>query len=338
MVLPFFGIEKCGQPNSLHPPERTHSAKTPITSDILVEKPVNLFHWPSPNIKIPEKIIRLNSPLCNSQTDYIMLNSKNSLPSFFHHWLVSFGALALLATVSIEPARSQIIEKAISRADLVLSNNFAQPLNAQDWWTNDSRAQKSAKIAKNKMVPQANVKDGVLQIRRTAGSDHAAVARTKVQFQNAVITCKFLLADNQKFSVNINDPNCKTVHAGHLCRVEVSTTSVVIQDQKTGTMANEHRKLKENGASKAELAKRVKGKSKMTKRTTQASQWHELKILLEGEKIVVQIDNEFVSQFSSSGIGHPTKENIAFSVPRMVDIKNLAVYRIAAQPSETEQP
>ena len=268
----------------------------------------------------------------------IMLNSNCSLRQFFHHAPISCISFAVITIISAANTPAQTIESAISRADLILSHNFDQPLNAQDWWTNDSRAQKSAKIAKNKMVPQANVKDGVLQIRRTAGSDHAAVARTKVQFQNAVITCKFLLADNQKFSVNINDPNCKTVHAGHLCRVEVSTTSVVIQDQKTGTMANEYRKMKENGASKAELAKRVKGKSKMTKRTTKASQWHELKILLEGEKIVVQIDNEFVSQFSSSGIGHPTKENIAFSVPRMVDIKNLAVYQIAPQPSGTEQP
>ncbi len=256
----------------------------------------------------------------------------------FRYYLISFSAIALLISISIEPTEAQTFKKAIAKADLILSCNFDKPLDTQDWWSNDSRAQKSAKIAKNKMVPQAIVQEGVLQIRRTEGSDHAAVARTKVQFQDAVITCKFQLAENQKFSVNINDPNCKTVHAGHLCRVEVSTKSVVIQDQKTGTMANEYRKLKESGASKAELAKRVKGKSKTTKRVTQASQWHELKILLEGEKIAVQIDNEFVSQFSSSGIRHPTKENIAFSVPRMVDIKNLAVYRIAPKPSGTEQP
>ena len=267
-----------------------------------------------------------------------MLNSNCSPHVFLNHWLIYLGAMTLIISLFIEPTHAQSFEDAVSRADLVLSHNFDQPLNAQDWWTNDSRAQKSAKIAKNKMVPQANVKDGVLQIRRTEGSDHAAVARTKVQFQNALITCKFRLAENQKFSVNINDPNCKTVHAGHLCRVEVGTTSVVIQDQKTGTMANEYRKLKESRASKPELAKRLKGKSNMTKRATQASRWHELKILLEGEKIAVQIDNEFVSQFSSSGIGHPTKENIAFSVPRMVDIQNLAVYRITQEPSETKQP
>ena len=267
-----------------------------------------------------------------------MPNSNRLDRRCFKHCLISFSAIALLTIISIESAQAQTFKNAIAKADLILSHNFDKPLNTQDWWSNDSRAQKSAKIAKHKMVPQASIKKGVLQIRRTEGSDHAAVARTKVQFQDAVITCKFLLAENQKFSVNINDPNCKTVHAGHLCRVEVSTKSVVIQDQKTGTMANEYRKLKESGASKAELAKRVKGKSKATKRATEASQWHELKILLEGEKIAVQIDNEFVSQFSSSGIGHPTKENIAFSVPRMVDIKNLAIYRIAPKPSGTEQP
>ena len=103
-------------------------------------------------------------------------------------------------------------------------------------------------------------------------------------------------------------------------------------------MANEYRKLKESGTSKAELAKRIQGKSKTTKSVTKASQWHDLKILLEGEKIVVQIDDKVVSQFSSSGIGHPTKENIAFSVPRMVDIQDLAVYRIAPEQSGTEQP
>lgn len=267
-----------------------------------------------------------------------MPNSHRLRRRFSRHCLISFSVIALFTIISIEPTQAQRFENAIANADLILFSNFDQPLDTQDWWSNDNRAQKSAKIAKNKMVPQSIVKDGVLQIRRTEGSDHAAVARTKVQFQNAVITCQFRLAEKQKFGLNINDPNCKTVHAGHLCRVEVSTTFVVIQDQKTGTMENEYRKLKESGASKAELAKRIKGKSKMTKRTTKASQWHELKILLEGEKIVVKIDNEFVSQFSSSGIGHPTKENIAFSVPRMVDIKNLAVYQIAPQPSGTEQP
>lgn len=234
--------------------------------------------------------------------------------------------------------QAQTIETTIARGNLILSDKFDRSLIGQDWWTNDSRAQKSASIAKNKMMPQVTIQDGVLQIRRTAGSDHAAVARTKVQFQNAVITCKFQLSENQKFGVNINDPNCKSVHAGHLCRVEISTKSVVIHDQKTGNMANEYRKLKDSGMSKADLAKRIKGKSKTTQSVTEASQWHDLKILLEGEKIVVQIDDKVVSQFSSSGIGHPTKENIAFSVPRMVDIKDLAVYRIAPAQSGTEQP
>ena len=267
-----------------------------------------------------------------------MLNSNCSLRSLIHTSLIFFGATLLLATNSAEPMLAQTIETAIARGNLILSDKFDRPRIDQDWWTNDSRAQKSANIAKNKMMPQVTIQDGVLQIRRTVGSDHAAVARTKVQFQNAVITCKFQLSENQKFGVNINDPNCQTVHAGHLCRVEISTNSVVIQDQKTGNMANEYRKLKESGMSKADLAKRIKGKSKTTQSVTKASQWHDLKILLEGEKIVVQIDDKVVSQFSSSGIGHPTKENIAFSVPRMVDIKDLAVYRIAPEQSGTEQP
>ena len=60
--------------------------------------------------------------------------------------------------------------------------------------------------------------------------------------------------------------------------------------------------------------------------------------LTKDERGNLQIDNEFVSQFSSSGIGHPTKENIALSVPRMVDIKNLAVYRIAPKQTAPKQP
>ena len=215
-----------------------------------------------------------------------------------------------------------------SQGQLLIDDHFDRLAVGKQWSTNDARALRTSGIEKSRFQSQAKIHDGTLQIRRTEGSDHGASVKTSAEFTDAVIQLRFRLTGEDTFGVNTNDPECKTVHAGHICRVEIGPKHVMIQDQKTGNMDNQYRKLRDEGASKEELEKRIAGKS--IRRATQiaADQWHDLRIVLRGDAIEVAVDGTMVGEFNSEGIAHSPKRNIAFAVPRAVDIDNLKLWSL----------
>ncbi len=244
----------------------------------------------------------------------------------------AIGLLVLLLCVVDASHAAAEAAKGGEDSKLVVDDNFDRSDLGATWSTNDARALRTSGVSQSQFQSQAQIHDGTLQIRRTQGSDHGASVKTPVEFTDAVIELRFHLTGKNTFGVNLNDPECKTVHAGHLCRVEIGPKHVLIQDQKTGNMDNDYRKLRDSGAPPAQLAKRIEGKSKRHVTETVPDQWHDLRITLRGDAIQVAIDASEVGEFRSDGIAHPTKRNLAFAVNRAVDIDDLKIRSLAAKP------
>ena len=231
---------------------------------------------------------------------------------------------------------AQQVDELVKTGKLIVDDNFDREQLGNNWKSNDARAQRTSKVPKSEFKPQSSIANNALEIRRTKGSDHAATAKINAQFKDVVFKFKFRLTDKNKFSLNFNDPNLKTVHAGHICKVEIGPNHVLIQDQKLGSMKKEHRDIRrgEDAAAKKKLNKKLAAFQKRVQTNVTAGQWHHLTVIVQGQTYKVHIDNQPVAEFASPGLGHATKENMAFSVPVSVDIDDLKIWSLP----ETKKP
>lgn len=239
--------------------------------------------------------------------------------------------LTTLCVALLPTANAQTTKAADDRVVIVKEDFDRSGLEGgkHRWKTNDGRALRTSKVAKADFQPQVKVVDNTLQIIRTEGSDHAATAKTDASFKNALVSFRFQLQKGHKFRFNMNDPKLKTVHAGHICSVEFANQHVLIQDQKDGNMDLKFRKQREEEKwSKEEQAKRLKGTLKKTKVKIKPDQWHDVELKLVGDRIDIKIDGKPVASFASSGFAHPTKENIALSVPKSLQLDDLKIWSL----------
>lgn len=232
---------------------------------------------------------------------------------------------------NVQLCSAQQIDELVKTGKLIVDDNFDRQELGKKWSSNDARAQRTSKIPDSEFKPQSNIVTNVLEIRRTKGSDHGTSTKINAQFKDAVFKLKFRLTEKNKFSLNFNDPNLKTVHAGHISKIEISPSSVFIQDQKLGTMKKEHRDIRrgDDAAAKKELTRKMeKFQKRVQTKVATAGQWHQLTVLVQGQTYKVHIDNQPVMEFTSPGLGHATKENMAFAVPKSVDIDDLKIWSL----------
>ena len=244
--------------------------------------------------------------------------------------IVGFSLSLLIVIVSPQFSDAQQVDELIKTGQSLVDDNFDREELGKKWKSNDARALRTSKIPEAEFKPQSIIKNNVLEIRRTKGSDHGTSTKTNAQFKDAVFTFKFRLTGKNKFSLNFNDPNLKSVHAGHISKVEIGPKHVLIQDQKLGVMNLENRKVRLEGdaAAKKELSKKLAAFQKRIATDVAAEKWHELTLVVQGNTYNVHIDKQPVGHFTSPGLGHATKENMAFAVPVAVDIDDLKIWSL----------
>ncbi|MHC4994971.1 MAG: family 16 glycoside hydrolase [Planctomycetota bacterium] len=238
-------------------------------------------------------------------------------------------AIALLIAPATHAGEAAAL---IKKGELILHDDFANGAILGKMATNDERARRTAPPSDKPFVSQARVDDGVLKIVRTAGSDHAASVQRSVTFTDAVITVSYRTRGKNNFSINFNDRSDKTVHAGHLFKVQVDPHQVTIQDQKTGSMSQVYRSLRDKGkagdkAAQKEAAAMLEGKTVTHKHQSTPNTWHELAIVVKGNALIVEIDGRRVGNHHSPGF-EPTTTMIAYSVKEAADFDDLKVYKL----------
>jgi len=165
------------------------------------------------------------------------------------------------------------------------------------------------------------VKDGVLVGITAEDSDHSAVDFVRIEpTRDLEVSVKFrYVSDKAKsFNVWLDDKDYKGSHAGHICSVSVSPTSVNIADAKTGTFRNdidEQRRKPEGLTAEQKEFLKTKTKSLPVKLTLQ--DWHTLVVRTKADEVEVSLDGKAVGAFQSEGVGHETKTLVSLTTNRV---------------------
>jgi hypothetical protein len=159
-------------------------------------------------------------------------------------------------------------------------------------------------------------------------ADHGVSVRHDAPFDDGVVWVRFKIFDNKGIGFNFNDPKCKESHAGHVCHFGVKPTAVDFRDGKTGIFANAIQAKKKAGASKAEIKKLLKGKNAIEKMKVEKDQWHEVIIHIQGATMTTYLNQQKIDSFSSEGIDHAVKQNLAFSVSGKAEIDGMRIWSL----------
>lgn len=162
------------------------------------------------------------------------------------------------------------------------------------------------------------VKDGVLIGITDPASDHSAVDNIKFDGEKDLqvsVKFKFVSDKAKSFNVWFDDKNYKSSHAGHICQVTISPTSVTMSDAKTGgfTLENNfYARKKANQLTDAEK-KMLAEKTKREPVKLKLEEWHTLVATTQGDEIIVEIDGKKAGTFKSEGVAHETKSLVSLT-------------------------
>lgn len=190
------------------------------------------------------------------------------------------------------------------------------------WTTNSEK-----RAAGNKQV---DLIDGAMHIYIHAEANHGVSVVHDAAFENGLIKLRFMLPEkSSSLTLDFADLKYKAVHAGHLSRVGFKTNHVEIADVKTGIFDKKIYQARKAKTLTDEQKKMLKTKSKKFKRKLEPGKWFAATVKFEGETLSVGIDGEFVGEFSSPGIAHPTKRMIRLAVPKKAAVDDMQIYSLS---------
>ena len=180
------------------------------------------------------------------------------------------------------------------------------------------------------------IRDGFLVVQQQPGTNHGAVCKTKIDFKDAEIRFKFRFAGSPYFNFVIDDKNYKGSHAGHICRVRFFPDRIVLGDDKTGIMENEIFKLRQGTPEERKSTEaRIKSTIATIKTAIAADVWHDVGIVISGNKLSVDLNGRPMGELTSPGIGHETKTQFGYTVAdgelHLDDIKLTSVAEVSEQ-------
>jgi hypothetical protein len=165
------------------------------------------------------------------------------------------------------------------------------------------------------------VKDGVLVGITAEDSDHSAVDFVRIEpTRDLEVSVKFRYTSDKakSFNVWLDDKDYKGSHAGHICSVSISPTSVNIADAKTGTFRNDIDESRRSTAGLTPEQKEfLKTKTKSIPVQLSLQDWHTLVERTKGDEVDVLIDGKLVGSFQSEGIAHDTKTLVSLTTNRV---------------------
>ena len=163
------------------------------------------------------------------------------------------------------------------------------------------------------------VKDGVFEGITPVDSDHQAVDTIKFDGRRDVeVSMKFKFGgpEAQRFNLKFDDNQYKGSHAGHICRVTITRSTVTLSDGKTGVFKNEIFEMKSSpGGLDEETKKLLETKSARFPLDLDNDEWHELLLRTKEDRMTLEIDGESVGELLSEGIAHPTKSSVGLATP-----------------------
>ena len=228
---------------------------------------------------------------------------------FTQVWIANFVLGSVFVVAADRPA---IPEKSIAqKKELLFSDNFEGTEPASVW---------------HKVVPTFVVENGVIKGTQTRDKDieatgerptikaHAAVHGLEIPTKDSIVEVRIRFEGATMIDVEFDDRKFTGAHYGHICRAQVRLTGVTIIDERDGGMRTDIYEMKKDPARKAEVAKRLVGRSVNYPKKLESGKWYALVVETIGEEMRVTIDGEPSGYLKSSGIGHASKSKIEIGV------------------------
>jgi hypothetical protein len=194
------------------------------------------------------------------------------------------------------------------RKELLFSDDFERPELGKGWqnvvptFTLENGAMKGTQTRVN--APAADGKPAVV--------GHQAVAGHDIPTKDSVVEFRFKLAGATAVSAEFDDRKFTGSHYGHICFCRVTPKSVILADQKEGSMRNDIYEMSKDASKKEERNKLMKGTTASFPIKLDTEIWHTLVLETVGDEMRATLDDKPVAFLKSPGIAHPTKSKIEF--------------------------
>ena len=220
-----------------------------------------------------------------------------------------FAPLLVVTFAAVAAELPQVPSDPIGRKrELLFSDDFERAELGSKW---------------GKVVPTFTLENGALKGTQTrvntpaadgkpAVVGHQAVTGIEVPTRDSIVELRFKLVGATGVSVEFDDRKFTGSHYGHICFARVTPTSVILADQKEGSMRNDVYEMSKDPAKKAERNKLLQGKSATFSMKVESGQWHTLVLETVGDAMRATLDGKAVAFLRSPGIAHPTKSKIEF--------------------------
>tara|TARA_R110002049_G_scaffold182485_2_gene350303 strand:+ start:32306 stop:33106 length:801 start_codon:yes stop_codon:yes gene_type:complete len=262
-----------------------------------------------------------------------LINSRDDFPyedlAAISVYRIYISVLVLLSVALLsEPLFAETPDELITRGKLIFSDDFNRTEEGDTieklgngWETNSEDGNR------------ADLQDDTLVIMKGEAASHSLSVRHVNPFDDGIVKIRFQLYDKYGLKVNFNDKGAdKVTWAGHVARVVVQPDSVTIQDDITGVYdlnVRKRRLSKElSSKEKDELHAFLATKQKVIKTSIELETWHELTIVNRGPKIEVYLDDNALGSFSSEGLDHQVKQNMALGVSGKVAVDDVRVWTL----------
>jgi hypothetical protein len=191
------------------------------------------------------------------------------------------------------------------------------------WTTNSATRAKGAK--------QATLEDGALHVTKAAVADHGVAIFHDAAFQDGAVRLRFKLEEGDDLGIDLVDRELQTVHAGHLCRAQVTLKNLMLTDEKTGGMDLAIYERRQAGENSPELQSLLRSKTRSFPLALKPGEWHTLLVVVDGDIMRATIDDKPVGDFRSPGIAHPTKRMLTLAVNKSAWIDDVKVWNLKCE-------
>ena len=230
-------------------------------------------------------------------------------------------SFAFVAMLNISGATADELGKLIFVDDFNRQEQDETKEEIGNGWSTNSQARAGGH-------KQVDLRDGALHIYIHTTANHAVSVKHAAEFRNGAVQLRFMLENPQDIlGLNFADLKLKSVHAGHLFKVTVSTRFVDIEDLKTGKM---NLQLWKDRQAKQPVSQQTRqmlaAKRKRFPQKTQVGKWYTLLVKIVDDTVSVQVDDAEVGKFSSPGFAHDTKRMLRLSVPKQAVVDDLKIF------------
>ncbi len=184
------------------------------------------------------------------------------------------------------------------------------------------------------------VNNGVLACNAHSGDSHDPYLYllAEFEFKDVVVEFGFKFEQSSEIDLCVRDTNSKEYAQGsHVLRSTVRPNLAQVVDLREGVMKWENYRIRKDPKAAPEqqkaLAEKLRDRSGNFKAEFDKDAWHQVRVEIVGEEILMSVDGKPLAYLQSTGIGHPKKNQIGFSCGKSASFKPLTMWAVTANPA-----